>query len=414
MVVSAAFVSGVVVGGVLTALAGWRSVFVVNPVLGMTAAVAARALLMNDDVRSRIGDLDIPGALAAIGAVVALLYGLGLAGRNGALSLETSVLLGLSILLAGLAWELERRARVPLLPDRLLRMSTIGTAFAAALLTVGTGVGVVFVLTLYLQDVLGYGPIASGLALTLLGVAGVAAGWIAPRVARTIGLPRALAAALVVQAIGVAILLPIGADRGLPFVLAGTAVLGAGHFGATVLFTARPRAAWMSASTGSRWGSSTPPSRSELLWDSRCSWPWPRRGRPPSSAAPHPAPGRWSKDSAGPWRWAWDCRCSPRSSCWRSAVRDLTSSGTACSACRVLGSDPGARDAAGPDAQAGELADRLGLRDANLDHRASPVRAGELAKSDALALGREALVLVGAIPRPCSARRRWRPWARSR
>jgi MFS family permease len=94
------------------------------------------------------------------------------------------------------------------------------------------------VLSLYLQEVLEYGPAASGLALTLLGVAGVGAGSAAPIVARRLGLRRGLVAALVVQAGGVALLMPMGADRGLQPILVGTAVIGAGHFGATVLFTA--------------------------------------------------------------------------------------------------------------------------------------------------------------------------------
>jgi MFS family permease len=238
MAVSAAFVSGVSLGGVLTALAGWRSVFVLNPLLGIAAALTARSLLADDKARGRPGDLDLPGAVAAVGAMGTLLYGLGLAGRTGRLSPSSCVLFELSVLLAGLAWVLERRSRVPLVPAVLLRTRTVASACTAALLTVGTGVGVMFVLTLYLQEVLGYGPISSGFALTLLGVAGVAAGWVAPRVAGHLGLPRALAVALVIQAAGVALLVPIGADGGLPFVLAGSAVIGMGHFAATVIFTA--------------------------------------------------------------------------------------------------------------------------------------------------------------------------------
>jgi predicted MFS family arabinose efflux permease len=228
----------VAVGGLLTALVGWRAVFVANTPLGIAAALAARLLVHADGTRGRVADLDLPGALAAIGALLALLYGLGLAARTGQLSLDTASSLALGVLLAALAGALERRAPVPLLPPSLLRRPAIAGACVAALLTVGTGVGVMFVLTLYLQEVLDYGPATSGLALSLLGLAGVAAGSLAPGVARRIGLPRALVAALVVQAAGVVVLIPIGADHGLALVLAGTAVLGVGHFGATVTFTA--------------------------------------------------------------------------------------------------------------------------------------------------------------------------------
>jgi len=228
MAASAAFVSGVAAGGALTALAGWRAVFLINAPLGVAAAFAARHLVDDDSARGRAAELDLPGALAVAGAVLALLYGLS----------ESMVApLGLSVLLIGLAWALESRSPAPLLPPRLLRSRHIAGAGVAALLTVGTGVGVMFVMTLYLQEVLGYGPVASGLALTPLGVAGVAGGSLAPRIARLVGLPGALAAALVVQAAGVAILIPTGGQESLALVAGGVAVLGLGHFGATVLFT---------------------------------------------------------------------------------------------------------------------------------------------------------------------------------
>jgi MFS family permease len=238
MAVSAAFVSGVALGGILTSVAGWRAVFVVNAPIGLVAAIATHALVPADHPRGRIADLDLPGAMAAVSAVLALLYGLGRAARTGVVSTGAWSVLALSVSLACLARTLERRARVPLLPPRLLGRREVAAACVAALTTVGTGVGVMFVLTLYLQDVLGYGPASSGLALTLLGVAGVVSGSLAPGVARRIGLRRAVAVALVVQASGVAILIPIGVDQGLPFVLVGSAVVGIGHFGATVAFTA--------------------------------------------------------------------------------------------------------------------------------------------------------------------------------
>jgi MFS family permease len=238
MALSAAFVSGVAVGGALTALAGWRAVFVVNGPIGVAAAVAVWALVREDNARGRIADLDLPGAVVAVGAGLALLYGLGLAARTRELSVTACALLALSLVLVVVARALEHRARVPLVPPRLLRRGPVAGACIAALLTVGTGVGVMFILTLYLQDVLGYGPAASGLALSGLGAAGVAAGSLAPRVARRTGLPGALAAALLVQAAGVAVLIPIDARHGLGLVLPGTAIVGMGHFGATVAFTA--------------------------------------------------------------------------------------------------------------------------------------------------------------------------------
>jgi MFS family permease len=238
MALSSAFVCGVAAGGVLTAVAGWRAVLLATAPLGLVAAVAAHGLLGPDRVRGRPGELELPGASAAIGAALALLFALGLMSRAGRPVPAALALLGASVSLAGMAAVFERRSPCPLIPRPVLRAPDLGVACVAALLTVATGVGVMFLLSLYLQQVLGYGPVAAGLALSPLGVAGVAAGSLAPAVVRRVGLRNALVAALLVQAAGAALLIGIGGDASLALILTGTAVIGVGHFGATVAFTA--------------------------------------------------------------------------------------------------------------------------------------------------------------------------------
>jgi MFS family permease len=227
--ISAAFVIGVALGGALTALAGWRAVFVMTVPLGIAAAVGARVLIVPDRASGRLGALELPGAAAATAAALTLLWALG-SGSPPAL--------GVGLLLAGAATAFERTSACPLVPPALLNERAVRAACIAALLTVATGVGMMVLLSLYLQEALGYGAAAAGLALSALGVSGMLAGTMVPRIAREIGLPRTLVGALVVQAAGVAILIPIGGAWTLALVLVGTAVIGAGHFGATVAFTA--------------------------------------------------------------------------------------------------------------------------------------------------------------------------------
>jgi MFS family permease len=238
MAISSAFVCGVAAGGLLTAVAGWRAVVLATAPIGLVAAAAARVLLAPDRVRGRPAELELLGALAAVGAALALLYALGLMSRAGRPIPAALALLGACVSLAGLAAVFERRSASPLIPRAVLRAHDVGVACVAAVLTVATGVGVMFVLSLYLQQALGYGPVAAGLALSPLGVAGVVAGSLAPAVARRIGLPSVLVVALVVQAAGAALLIGIGGAASLPLILTGTAVIGIGHFGATVAFTA--------------------------------------------------------------------------------------------------------------------------------------------------------------------------------
>jgi MFS family permease len=242
-VVSAAFVSGMIAGGLLTASLGWRSSLLLNCPIGAAAAIATTRLIPETPPAAGHSRLALPGGLAASAGLLALLYGLGLAARPDGGAAGAAAALAAALALLGIAFCLERSSPAPLVPAGLLRRREVRCSVLAALLTVGAGVGVVFVLTLYLQDVLGYDPLAAGLALTLLGVAGVSSGLLAPRIARRAGLTRTLAGALVVQAAGVMLLTRIGVDRGIEVVLVGTATLGFGHFAATVAFTALATAA---------------------------------------------------------------------------------------------------------------------------------------------------------------------------
>jgi MFS family permease len=223
-VVSAAFVSGMLVGGLLTAWVGWRSTLLVNCPIGVCAALAAHRLAPETRPAAPGDRLGLPGAVAASAAALTLLYGI------GATSPEA---IAAAALLAGAAWRIERRSPAPLLSGALIRNREVVIAVLAALLTVGTGVGVVFTLTLHLQDALGHDPIAAGLLLSPLGVAGVASGLVTSRIAAAAGLVRTLTAALLVQAAGAAVLI----TAGIELVLIGTALLGLGHFGATIAFT---------------------------------------------------------------------------------------------------------------------------------------------------------------------------------
>ena len=247
--VSAAFLSGMVVGGLLTASLGWRATLLPGCPIGCAAAVATLRMVPVAVSAPACPRPALPGALAAGAGTLALLYGLGLAARPSGDATAVPVLVS-AILLLGMAVRLERRSPSPLLPPGLLRRTDVASAVVAALLTVGTGVGVMFILTLYLQDVLGHGPVAAGLALAPLGLAGVSAGVLAPRVARRAGLVRTLTGALVVQSAGVALLTGIAANRGIVVVLIGVAALGFGHFAATVAFTALATASASSAEQG--------------------------------------------------------------------------------------------------------------------------------------------------------------------
>jgi MFS family permease len=97
--------------------------------------------------------------------------------------------------------------------------------------------GATFVLTLYMQGVLGYTPLQTGLAFCSLGLASMTAGIVAESIARRVGARSALIGALVVQALGTSALVGLP-DGGVPvLLLVATAIVGFGHVLAVVSFT---------------------------------------------------------------------------------------------------------------------------------------------------------------------------------
>ncbi|MCW3814786.1 MFS transporter [Micromonospora sp. DR5-3] len=172
---------GLLVGGVLTDLAGWRSIFLINlPIGALILAATVRLIAPDPGVGLRAG-LDLLGAvLATAGLMVAVLAIVG-AGAHGWTSARTLGAAALAVaLLAGFAVR-QRSAPTPLLPPRVLRAPGLVAANVVQFLMVAAYFGFQFLLALHLQLVLGLDPAATGfaflpaplvIALVSLGLAG--------------------------------------------------------------------------------------------------------------------------------------------------------------------------------------------------------------------------------------------------
>jgi DHA2 family methylenomycin A resistance protein-like MFS transporter len=220
--------AGPVLGGLMLPSLGWRSIFLVNLpvcVLGvwLTLAFAPRSAR---PAQSRA--LDLPGQALAALALTGLI-GAVIEARPRGIA-DPFVLAGFALFLAcGAAFvAVEARAREPMLPLGFFRKS----AFSAA---VGYGVavnlayyGVIFVLTLYLQDAHRWGPIQAGLAFLPLTATFIASnlvsGWAVARYGSR--LPMALGAAI--GALGYLLLLPLGAQSPFVAMLPGFLLIPAG------------------------------------------------------------------------------------------------------------------------------------------------------------------------------------------
>ncbi|MFI7464300.1 MFS transporter [Nonomuraea sp. NPDC049646] len=131
-------------------------------------------------------------------------------------------------------WYVERRAAAPLVPVSILARPNVTWGNLAGLIAFATETSLVFLMTLYLQKVLGYSALATGPAFGVLGLGTVLGGVLAPRVLGRLGRGRALAAGFGLQAVATASL-----DAGPGWIwllLAATFAGGVGNMVAIVGF----------------------------------------------------------------------------------------------------------------------------------------------------------------------------------
>jgi EmrB/QacA subfamily drug resistance transporter len=163
--------AGVLLGGILTDVLSWEWIFFLNVPVGVTAFIVA-PFLLNESRDAGVRSFDALGAVLVTGGLSSLVYAITQAGNNGWGSGRTiGFFAGSVALLVGfVGWE--RRHAEPLMRFGLLRTKTIAGANVAGFI-LGTALFSMFLmLTLYMQQVLGYSPLKSGVAY--LAVAGSA------------------------------------------------------------------------------------------------------------------------------------------------------------------------------------------------------------------------------------------------
>ncbi|WP_433288271.1 MFS transporter [Micromonospora sp. CA-244673] len=234
---AAGFTTGAILGGVVTDLLSWRWAFFINVVVAVAVLAVAPFVLAESrpDQRPR---LDVPGAVTVTGGLLAIVFGLTSAAEHAWSDVRAwgGLLAGAVLLVA--FWVIERQVAEPLVPVRILRKRTVGWGNLAGVLAFATETSLVFLLTLYLQEVLGYSPLAAGLSFAVLGIGTVLGGFLGPRVIARLGNPpRALALGMTVQAAATLVLLLLGSSSsGMPLLLVATFVGGVANLVAIVGF----------------------------------------------------------------------------------------------------------------------------------------------------------------------------------
>ncbi|WP_156722845.1 MFS transporter [Streptomyces apocyni] len=207
---SLGFTIGMVLGGVLTDTLGWRSTMGLLALCTLIVLPLALTLLTESRTTER-PRLDVPGAATVTGGLLALIYALSTAaerGSFGGVDVPVALVAGAALLVAFVV--VESRTAEPLISLAMLRRRTVAWGNLGGLVTFAMMSTVVFVLTLYLQDVLDLSAFQTGLVFGVQGVASAVAGTFAARVVGRYGARRTLVGSLLGQGVFVAALLGVG------------------------------------------------------------------------------------------------------------------------------------------------------------------------------------------------------------
>jgi EmrB/QacA subfamily drug resistance transporter len=203
--------AGVLVGGVLTSYLSWSWVFFINVPVGI-AVIVATPMLLAESRGQEHSHFDVAGATSVTAAVMLLVYAMTRATQEGWGSVPTLSLLGASVALLAAFVVIELRSPSPLLPMRMFRNRMLSAANATAAAIGAIAFSEFFLLTLYMQQVLGYSAIQTGVGFAAVTVTIIVFSNVAQMLVTRFGVRSVLAAGLTLDATALAAFtqLPVG------------------------------------------------------------------------------------------------------------------------------------------------------------------------------------------------------------
>ncbi|MGZ4333608.1 MAG: MFS transporter [Gaiellaceae bacterium] len=233
---------GLVLGGVLTQYFSWPWIFFVNVPVGILAFVLSLRLIPESRDAHAHRSYDLGGAVTVTGGLMALVYAIVDAQSAGWGSAKTLGFFGLAVLLLVAFVVIELRVKAPLVRLSIFRIRSLLTANIAMLLAMSGMFAMFFFNTLYIQRVLGFGPLKAGLALLPFTAGIMISAGLASQFAPRLGVRPVAAAGFVLSAAGLLLLtqLPVHGSyltNVLPSILLSSLGMGAVFMPLTLIAT---------------------------------------------------------------------------------------------------------------------------------------------------------------------------------
>jgi EmrB/QacA subfamily drug resistance transporter len=194
--------AGVLLGGILTSGLSWRWVLFVNVPIGLMAAALAPRVLVESRAEGGAKTFDFPGAVSVTAGLSLLVYAVVDAVNAGWGSTATIVRLAAAALLLAAFVVIELRQSEPLMPFSIFRLRTLRGANIVGLLIGMSLFSMFFFISLYLQDVMHYSPIKTGISYLPLAVGIILSAGIASQLVNRFGFKPPLIAGLLLIAGG--------------------------------------------------------------------------------------------------------------------------------------------------------------------------------------------------------------------
>jgi EmrB/QacA subfamily drug resistance transporter len=211
-VASGGAAAGVLFGGIITEYLGWRWNFLINVPISIGVFLAARALVPLHESEETHNDLDLPGAISITAALMTLVYGLVEAPSHGWTSVSSLLYFAVALALFVFFYFNEKRSEHPLVPFDIFRIRNVTAANMVQLPVMAGMFSVFFFTSLYIQTVLHYSPVKTGLSFLAVPISIAISATQIPKVIKRIGYKPVLMVAPLVVATALFLLAHVRVD----------------------------------------------------------------------------------------------------------------------------------------------------------------------------------------------------------